>query len=568
MLLVLRGHRKQHSRGGYHKQRLQGGRRKQRSSIVSLHASFPTFSIPIPSPSSLCIGDPLFAHRLSSDEMLLPRKIGVLPSLNTDLIAFAGSFYSRSNVRLRQELLESSPKIVITIIREIVRVISFVDFFHGQFCFPTLQKSFRAVFSPKRSQTLSHFSFLSSTIPSRHDTKWSDPFRCSPARNEGKKLSLFLCDSSSVTSTETIPLLRGPGSHFAFFLRAVEAPRPLLTQTLAPSSLVDFRFRGSDRRRCVSSPSSVRVWVANSSVELSMERFWLNLNPFRFRLLRALLFGKGLLNLTTRAHSHPTPAKISLPQALSAYVSFVVLEPDPTSTGIMGFARFVNVGDERGETPLHLAAQRRWTECVSVLLDHGVLFLLPLGNMVILGALLYIWQLAEEVWIVFAHCLHGEPIGSRGIHLGGHISSFQIAYTLGEIGTASFTIEILNKQTVRIPYSIAIKHNHGACAALLNPSAAEPLVWPSPLKFISELDPNARALLEVALMDANKESEKIILNERKKLLSPANVDEAFHDDASEILRHHRGFGELYGILIVISLVEHICLTMDNGALFA
>ncbi|KAG6477043.1 hypothetical protein ZIOFF_066293 [Zingiber officinale] len=185
----------------------------------------------------------------------------------------------------------------------------------------------------------------------------------------------------------------------------------------------------------------------------------------------------------------------------------------------------------------------------------GLLFLLPLGNMVILGALLYIWQLAEEVWIVFAHCLHGEQIGSRGIHSGGHISSFQIAYTLGEIGTASFTIEILNKQTVYV-------------LSLLNPSVAEPLVWPSPLKFISELDPDARALLEVALMDANKESEKIILNERKKLLSPANVDEAFHDDASEILRHHRGFGELYDILIVISLVEHIFLTMDNGALFA
>ncbi|KAG6519172.1 hypothetical protein ZIOFF_022661 [Zingiber officinale] len=51
----------------------------------------------------------------------------------------------------------------------------------------------------------------------------------------------------------------------------------------------------------------------------------------------------------------------------------------------------------------------------------GLLFLLPLGNMVILGALLYIWQLVEEVWIVFAHCLHGEPISSRGIHLGEYL---------------------------------------------------------------------------------------------------------------------------------------------------
>ncbi|KAG6534257.1 hypothetical protein ZIOFF_008143 [Zingiber officinale] len=284
------------------------------------------------------------------------------------------------------------------------------------------------------------FPLLDYLFTARHDTKWSDPFRCSPARDEGKKLSLFLCDSSPVTSTETFPLLRGPGSHFAFFLHTVEAPRPLLTQTLAPlfSGGLSLPRLGSAPLCCyvgIDSPDKGDAWLPN---------------------------------LTTRAHSHPTPAMISLPQALSAYVSFVVLEPDPTSIGIMGFARFVNVGDERGETPLHLAARRRWTECVRVLLDHEAL----------------------------------------------------VSSSTREYG--------------RIPYYVAIKHNHGACAALLNPSVAEPLVWPSPLKFISELDPDARALLEVALMDANKESEKIILNERKKLLSPANVDEAFHDDASEL----------------------------------
>ncbi|KAG6520139.1 hypothetical protein ZIOFF_017171 [Zingiber officinale] len=192
-----------------------------------------------------------------------------------------------------------------------------------------------------------------------------------------------------------------------------------------------------------------------------------------------------LPNLTTRAHSHPTPAKISLPQALSAYVSFVVLEPDPTSTGIMGFARFVNVGDERGETPLHLAARRRWTECVRVLLDHGAL----------------VSSSTRE----YGHS------GSTPLHLaarGGSLDCVRILLAWG-------ADQLQRDSSGRIPYSVAIKHNHGACAALLNPSAAEPLVWPSPLKFISELDPDARALLEVALMDANKESNKIILNERK-----------------------------------------------------
>ncbi|KAG6521091.1 hypothetical protein ZIOFF_018157 [Zingiber officinale] len=250
-----------------------------------------------------------------------------------------------------------------------------------------------------------------------HDTKWSDPFHCSPAHDEGKKLSLFLCDSSPVTSTETFPLLRGPGSHFAFFLRAVEAPRPLLTQTVAPSSLVDFRFRGSDRRRCVSSPSSVRA-VALGLIPLIKV---MPVSPILLRL--GLCFWEVEKNRT----------KNQQPQWISQSTAVV---------DSWGFARFVNVGDERGETPLHLAARRKWTECVRVLLDHGAL----------------------------------------------------VSSSTREYG--------------RIPYSIAIKHNHGACAAFLNPSTAEPLVWPSPLKFISEHDPDARALLEVALMDANKESEK------------------------------------------------------------
>ncbi|KAG6504154.1 hypothetical protein ZIOFF_036485 [Zingiber officinale] len=119
--------------------------------------------------------------------------------------------------------------------------------------------------------------------------------------------------------------------------------------------------------------------------------------------------------------------------------------------------------------------------------------------------------------------------GSTPLHLAAHGGSLDCVRTLLAWGAD----QLQRDSSGRIPYSVAIKHNHGACAALLNPLAAEPLVWPSPLKFISELDPDARALLEVALMDANKESEKIILNERKKLLSPANVDEAFHDDASE-----------------------------------
>lgn len=56
-----------------------------------------------------------------------------------------------------------------------------------------------------------------------------------------------------------------------------------------------------------------------------------------------------------------------------------------------------------------------------------------------------------------------------------------------------------------------MKYKNTACAALLNPNAAEPLVWPSPWKFISELNPQAKLLLEEALAQANSDREKALL---------------------------------------------------------
>ncbi|KAL6987596.1 hypothetical protein U1Q18_013341 [Sarracenia purpurea var. burkii] len=86
----------------------------------------------------------------------------------------------------------------------------------------------------------------------------------------------------------------------------------------------------------------------------------------------------------------------------------------------------------------------------------------------------------------------------------------------------------------RIPYLVALKHKHGSCAALLNPSVPGPLIWPSPLKFITELDPEAKALLETALMETNKEREKAILKETiYSLPSPLHSDSGSGDDVSE-----------------------------------
>ncbi|XP_052172269.1 putative E3 ubiquitin-protein ligase XBAT31 [Diospyros lotus] len=36
-----------------------------------------------------------------------------------------------------------------------------------------------------------------------------------------------------------------------------------------------------------------------------------------------------------------------------------------------GYARFVNIRDDKGATPLHLAARQRRSECIHILLDNG-----------------------------------------------------------------------------------------------------------------------------------------------------------------------------------------------------
>lgn len=88
----------------------------------------------------------------------------------------------------------------------------------------------------------------------------------------------------------------------------------------------------------------------------------------------------------------------------------------------------------------------------------------------------------------------------------------------------------------RIPYSIAMKRKNRACAALLNPSSAEPLVWPSKLKFINELNQEAKVLLEMALAEANMEREKAILKENSfSLPSPLQSDVELDDAESEVI---------------------------------
>ncbi|KAL5218336.1 hypothetical protein ABZP36_019020 [Zizania latifolia] len=167
-----------------------------------------------------------------------------------------------------------------------------------------------------------------------------------------------------------------------------------------------------------------------------------------------------------------------------------------------GFARFVNVRDDTGATPLHLAARQGWRRCVHVLLENGAIVSASSGAF-------------------------GLP-GSTPLHLAARGGSLDCVRQL-----LSWGADRLQRDSVgRIPYEVAMKRGHAACAALLNPSSPEPLVWPSPLKFISDLEPDAKALLEAALMEANREREKKTLKGAKNALplpSPSHSDDGAHD---------------------------------------
>ncbi|KAL2485231.1 putative E3 ubiquitin-protein ligase XBAT31 [Abeliophyllum distichum] len=181
-----------------------------------------------------------------------------------------------------------------------------------------------------------------------------------------------------------------------------------------------------------------------------------------------------------------------------------------------GFARFVNIRDGSAATPLHLAALQGRPECVRILLSSGALVCAIAG----FGG--YSYQ------------------GSTPLHLAARSGSLDCVRQLLARGADRLQRDSFG----RIPFMVAMKYKHEACAALLNPSAPEPLTWPSRLKFISELNPEAKALLEKALIVANKEREKAILKETSNsLLPPSNfgrIDDDFEVCTIEVQKcgHH------------------------------
>ncbi|XP_031252589.1 putative E3 ubiquitin-protein ligase XBAT31 [Pistacia vera] len=170
-----------------------------------------------------------------------------------------------------------------------------------------------------------------------------------------------------------------------------------------------------------------------------------------------------------------------------------------------GFARFVNIRDESGTTPLHLAARHGWSACVHNLLDNGALVCASTGG-------------------------NGYP-GSTPLHFAAQGGSLECIRELLAWGADRLQPDALG----RIPYVIALKYKHQACAALLNPSSAEPLVWPLQLRFMTDLNPEAKALLEKALMQRNEEREKANLNKTTHSPpSPSPSDVEADDHASEV----------------------------------
>lgn len=55
------------------------------------------------------------------------------------------------------------------------------------------------------------------------------------------------------------------------------------------------------------------------------------------------------------------------------HVGFYKFKEEDNRIDCRGFARFVNIRDGRGATPLHLAARQRRPECVHILLYSGAL---------------------------------------------------------------------------------------------------------------------------------------------------------------------------------------------------
>ena len=113
------------------------------------------------------------------------------------------------------------------------------------------------------------------------------------------------------------------------------------------------------------------------------------------------------------------------------------------------------------------------------------------------------------------------------------------------------------------PFFIAMKYHNHACASLLNPLSAEPLVWPSPWKFMSDLDPEAKTLLEAALAQANDAWERRIFASQNEAAINKSSKQAMRvsekQEVKKIPTHHTYFCYIYIYLSLhVSVSMYVC----------
>lgn len=187
----------------------------------------------------------------------------------------------------------------------------------------------------------------------------------------------------------------------------------------------------------------------------------------------------------------------------------------PIST-TWGFTRFVNVRDDNGAIPLHMAARAGHAEIVRLLLNNGAL-----------------------VTAVTCNSTYGPGHGSTPLHFAARSGSLDCVEQLLAWGADRKQKDLMGQT----PYVVAANRGNLACAAILNPSAAEPMVWPSPLKFMRELEPETRSILQAALAKANEKRKSLILQRRaskrraleslKLRMRRMHRKTAFYEDRSE-----------------------------------
>ncbi|KAG4923949.1 hypothetical protein JHK87_049489 [Glycine soja] len=185
----------------------------------------------------------------------------------------------------------------------------------------------------------------------------------------------------------------------------------------------------------------------------------------------------------------------------------------------------VAAANSQVQTPLMYAAKQGKTDCVEKLINAGAnIFMLDSrhGGTCLYDAAFHGRIDCLEAILFAAHFTPFEDSRSCGgtpLHMAALGGSLDCIRILLARGADRLQLDFKVHRYQNTPYTVALEHQHKECAALLGPSSA-PLVWPYQLKFISELDQEAKALVEVNMPPSSLHSESNNDNIASKLLIP------------------------------------------------